>query len=147
MFRALLEASAFAVRHNLEPLHAAGATISSLRGSGGGASRTLWPQIVSDVTGLTQEVRKGPEQASRGAALLAAMSIGAATLDTEWLQPALQVVPHEEARPLYDELYGRFRELTQATQTHAHALAAWQRERREPGAKRGPQAERDGRPD
>ncbi len=147
VFRALLEASAFAVRHNLETMHAAGATIGSLRDSGGGASRALWPQIVSDVTGLTQEVRAGPGQASRGAALFAAVSIGAATLETEWPQPAVQVVPHEETRPLYDELYGRFRELTQATQAHAHALAAWQRERREPRAAPPPQAEQDGRPD
>ena len=33
---------------------------------------------------------------------------------------------------MYDELYGQFRELTLATLPHAHALAAWQRDRDEP---------------
>ena len=84
VFRALMEAAAFAVRHNLETMRAAGATIASLRSSGGGAAGALWPQIVSDVTGLAQDVRGGPSQAGVGAALLAAVSVGAATLETTW---------------------------------------------------------------
>ena len=136
VLRALLESAAFAVRQNLETMSAAGATIASLRSSGGGASRVLWPQIVSDVTGLVQDVRTGPAQAGLGAALLAAMAVGAATLATEWRQPAVRVVPREGTRQLYDELYEWFRELTRATQPHAHALAAWQRDRGEAAATR-----------
>ena len=132
VLRALLEAAAFAVRHNLETMHAAGATIESLRSGGGAASHILWPQIVSDVTGLVQDVHRGPAQASLGAALLAAIAVGAATLETQWRRPGIRVVPREETRPLYDELYGWFRELTQTTLHHAHALAAWQRDRGEP---------------
>ena len=134
ILRALMEGAAFAVRHNLETMHSAGATITGLRTSGGGASHALWPQIVSDVTGLVQDVRRGPTQAGLGAALLAAISAGAATLETEWRQPTVRIVPREETRRLYDEFYEWSRELRRSTSPHAHALAAWQRERGEPEA-------------
>ena len=128
VFRALLEATAFAVRQNLEAMHEAGATIASLRSGGGGASCALWPQIVSDVTGLPQDVRGGSDRAGVGAALLAAMAVGAATLETEWRTPRTPVRPRAPLRALYDDLYGRFRELTLATLPQAHTLAAWQRD-------------------
>jgi xylulokinase len=140
MFRALLEASAFAVRHNLETMREAGATVRSLRSSGGGTSHLLWPQIVSDVTGLAQDVRGSASGGSVGAALLAAVAVGAATLETEWQQKGIHVVPQEELRPLYDELFERFRELTQVTAPQAHALAAWQADRD------GPQEQADRQP-
>ena len=82
LFRALMEAAAFAVRHNLETMREAGATVARLRSSGGGAAGALWPQIVSDVTGLAQDVRVGPSRAGVGAALLAAVAAGAASLQT-----------------------------------------------------------------
>jgi xylulokinase len=138
VFRALLEATAFAVRQNLEVMREAGATIASLRSSGGGAADTLWPQIVSDVTGLPQDVRGGSGGASVGAALFAAMAVGAATLETEWVTPGAPVVPRTSLRSLYDDLYGRFRELTLATLPQAHALAAWQRDHGESAAPASP---------
>ena len=67
-----------------------------------------------------------------GAALLAAIAVGAATLETEWRQKGSLVAPREELRPLYDELYEQFRGLTHATVPQAHALAAWQRDHHEP---------------
>ena len=132
VLRALLEAAAFAVRHNLETMRAAGATIRSLRGSGGAAANALWPQIVSDVTGLVQDVRGDPAQAGVGAALLAAVSVGAATLETEWPRPEVRVVPREETRRLYDEHYEWFRELTRTTLSLSHCLATWQRGQGQP---------------
>ena len=129
LFRALLEASAFAVRQNLETMEEAGATIVALRSAGGGVAGALWPRIVSDATGLAQDVRQGPSQAGVGAALLAAVSVGAATLQTTWPQATVRVEPDPGHRALYDELYGWFREIAVATRPHAHALAAWQRER------------------
>ena len=128
IFRALMEAAAFAVRQNLEAMDEAGATIGRLSSSGGGASGALWPRIVSDVTGLAQDIREGPSRAGVGAALLAAIAGGAATLQTRWPQPTVRVEPDPEHRAIYDELYGWFRELAVAVRPHAHALAAWQRD-------------------
>jgi len=129
LFRALLEATAFAVRQDLETMREAGATISRLRSSGGGTSRPLWPQIVSDVTGLAQEVRHGGSGASLGAAFFAAVAAGAATLADVWPAPGATVEPCVALRETYDELYAQYRGLAQATLLQAHALAGWQRHR------------------
>ena len=129
LFRAFMEAAAFAVRHNLETMREARGTIAALRSAGGGASGALWPRIVSDVTGLPQDVCEGPGQAGIGAALLAAMAVGAATLQTTWPQVTVRVEPDPDTASLYDALYGWFRELAVATRPQAHALAVWQRER------------------
>jgi xylulokinase len=128
VFRALLEAAAFAVRQNLEVMAEAGATIRRLRGSGGGAGDPLWPVIVSDVTGLPQDVETGAGRAAVGAALFAAVAAGAASLETRWRPPERTVLPDPGVRPLYDDFYVRFRELTLAAAPAAHALAAWQRD-------------------
>ncbi len=128
VFRALLEATAFAVRHNLETMREAGATIGALHGSGGGALNPLWPQIVSDVTGLRQNVGGGSTRAAVGSALLAAIAVGAATLETRWRSATQSVTSNDEARPLYDDLYRQFRDVALVTVPHAHALAEWQRD-------------------
>ena len=141
LFRALMEAAAFAVRQNLETMAEAGGTIAALRSAGGGVSGALWPRIVSDVTGLPQDVREGPGQAGIGAALFAATAVGAATLRTTWPQVAVRVEPDPVTAPVYDELYGWFRELAVAARPQAHALAAWQRERSRDTM--SPAAERD----
>jgi xylulokinase len=123
-----MEAAAFAVRQNLETMREAGSTVAALRSSGGGAGGALWPRIVSDVTGVGQDVREGPSRAGVGAALLAAICAGAATRETMWPQPAVRVEPDSQAAVLYDGFYGWFRELATAVLPHAHALAAWQRD-------------------
>ena len=114
LFRALMEAAAFAVRHNLETMREAGATVAALRSSGGGAGGALWPRIVSDVTGVGQDVREGPSRAGVGAALLAAMcrrrgdaadrvaaadgARGAGSREAGRLRRALRVVPRARSR-------------------------------------------------
>jgi xylulokinase len=128
IFRALMEAAAFAVRQNLEAMDETGATIARLSSSGGAAAGALWPRIVSDVTGLAQDIRQGPSRAGVGAALLAAIAAGAATLQTRWPQPTVRVEPDPRYRAIYDELYGRFRGLAVAVRPNAHALAVWQRD-------------------
>ena len=80
------------------------------------------------MTGLEQDVRAGSDRAAAGAALFAAVAVGAATLETQWATERLAVAPDEAPRPLYDALYGQFRELALTTQPQAHALAAWRRE-------------------
>ena len=143
LFRALMEAAAFAVRQNLETMREAGATIAALRSSGGGAGGALWPRIVSDVTGLAQDVREGPSRAGVGAALLAAIGAGAATLADDL---AAADDPRRArsggGRCCTTSLYGWFRELAVAARPHAHALAVWQRDHSRDTM--SPAADRDG---
>jgi xylulokinase len=125
LYRAALEATAFGVRHNVEQMREAGAVINRIVAVGGGTQGGLWPQIVSDVTGLTQQMPSLTIGASLGAARLAAELTGANT--GAWNPIEATVEPNPAATALYDELYGHYLRLYPATRDTAHALAELQR--------------------
>ncbi|WP_308797914.1 FGGY-family carbohydrate kinase [Agromyces silvae] len=130
LYRAVLEATAFAVRHNVETMRAAGADIRRIVAVGGGTQGALWLQIVSDVTGLVQEVPRTTVGASYGAAHLAAAAIaegGAAPVIADWNPMVTTVTPRPEAARRYDELFPHYLALYEATVPVTHALTALQR--------------------
>jgi xylulokinase len=126
LYRALLEASGFGVRHIVETLKAAGAQGRRLVAVGGGTQRDLWPQIISDILGQPQEIPRETIGASYGDALLAAMVAGLAGKDTRWNAPAAVVEPRAEHARVYDQLYGVYRSLYPATRAAMHRLADMQ---------------------
>ena len=101
----------------------AGGTIRSLRATGGGTQSVLWPQLVSDITGLPQSILAGAGGGGQGAALLAAVAAGAADLDEGWPRGHVKVQPDPTHDALHDELYAMYRRLYPATRAEAHALA------------------------
>ncbi|GAA1997467.1 FGGY-family carbohydrate kinase [Microbacterium ulmi] len=129
LYRAALEATALGVRHNLEAMRGAGADIRRIVAVGGGTQGALWLQVVSDVTGLAQEVPRTTIGASYGSAFLAAAAVAAPGESpdiTAW-NPIVSVVrPRPELAPLYDELFSRYRRLYDCTRELAHELAAAQ---------------------
>jgi xylulokinase len=125
LYRAALEATGFGVRHNIETIEAAGGDIRRIVAVGGGTQGRLWTQIVSDITGRSQEVRAVLIGASYGGALLAAQLSGDVSID-EWNPIAEIVKPRDEAVARYDELYGLYRQLYLGTTEVVHALAARQ---------------------
>jgi xylulokinase len=123
LYRAALEATGLAVRHNVEVMTAAGADIRRVVAVGGGTQGGLWTQIVSDITGLAQVIPAKTIGASFGAAFLAARLGGPVAID-DW-NPAVTVVkPATAVRADYDELYALYRELYTSTTATVHALAA-----------------------
>ena len=122
LYRAALEATGFGVRHNVEAIRAAGGRIDRVVAVGGGAQGHLWTQIVSDITGLTQDVPTHTIGASLGSAFLAASAVGDASI-ARWNPPAVQVRPDPATTARYDELYARYRELYPATADIVHGLA------------------------
>jgi xylulokinase len=126
LYRALLEATGFAVRHILEALEHAGGTPTRFVAVGGGTRGGLWTQIVSDVTGRPQEIPAETIGACYGDALMAAIGTGLVPVDTTWATVAHLVEPDPATRPRYDELYLIYRSLYPATLEQAHALAAIQ---------------------
>lgn len=76
LYRALLEATAFGVRHNLEVIADAGGNPRRLVAVGGGTRGGLWAQIVSDVTSRDQDVPVSTIGASYGDARLAGAAAG-----------------------------------------------------------------------
>ncbi|HEY2193383.1 MAG TPA: FGGY family carbohydrate kinase, partial [Actinomycetospora sp.] len=85
LYRAVLEGIAHGVRHNLEAFAEAGGPSSPrLVAVGGGTRGGLWTRIVSDVTGLAQEVPVDTTGAAFGDAFLAAAAVGAADDVRAW---------------------------------------------------------------
>jgi xylulokinase len=94
---------------------------------GGGTRGGLWTQIVSDVTGRSQDVCGQTIGAAYGDARFAGIAAGLVDARAECNPVAFCVEPDTSARGRYDELYGIYRDLYPATREHAHALAAIQR--------------------
>jgi xylulokinase len=127
LYRAMLEATAYGVRHIFEFMRDAGGGGKRLVAVGGGTKGGLWTQIVSDVTGRPQDLPEQTIGASYGDALLAARSVGLAAPDTDWSKLSDTVEPRAENRGIYDELYGIYRELYPATREQVHKLADMQK--------------------
>ncbi|MEW1962589.1 FGGY family carbohydrate kinase [Microbacterium sp. NPDC077644] len=130
LYRAALEATALGVRHNVETMHAAGADIRRIVAVGGGTQGRLWMQVVSDVTGLVQEVPATTIGASYGAAFLAASAVapdGKAPVITDWNPIADTITPEPDLADFYDALFDRYVRLYKSSKDVVHELAAQQR--------------------
>jgi xylulokinase len=127
LYRAVLEGTAFGVRHNVETMREAGVPIDRVVAVGGGVQGDLWPQVVSDVTGLEQVVRRTSVGASYGAAWLAACAVGHEADIEAWNPTATTFRPDPRRAETYDLLYAAYRELYPATRHIAHQLAGLQR--------------------
>ncbi len=123
LYRGMLEATAFGVRHNLETIESAGGDPRRLVAVGGGTKGGLWTQIVSDVTGRPQDVPELTIGASYGDVKLAGAAARLVSLDDPWNLIADTIEPREELRSLYDRLYSIYRELYAMTRELAHGLA------------------------
>lgn len=128
LYRAALEATAMGVRHNVETMRAAGADIRRIVAVGGGTQGSLWLQIVSDVTGLVQQVPKTTIGASYGAAFLAAVATSEEPpLIREWNPAASRIEPNPTTAEAYEVLFDRYLRLYAGTEEVVHELAADQR--------------------
>jgi xylulokinase len=76
MVRSILEGVAFALRHNLDVVRAAGFSLGEIRSVGGGSASALWCQIKADVLGLPIIVPEANVGAPFGDAVLAGMGLG-----------------------------------------------------------------------
>lgn len=124
IYRSLLEATAFAVRHNIEVMEEAGAAITGISAAGGGVTSDLWPQIVSDVTQRPQQIRKITVGASYGDAFMVAQALGGVETLGSWNPVAKLIEPAHLS--VYDELYPSYRRLYTATADIQHQLRALQ---------------------
>lgn len=123
VFRALLEATALAVRHNLEAMREAGAHPERLAAVGGGTRGPVWLQIVSDVTGVPHDVPEVTVGAAFGDAMLAALASGSRPEDVRWNRLAGTVEPDARHAGLWDERFALYRSLYEDTKGLVHRLS------------------------
>jgi xylulokinase len=117
--RAIVEASALAIRHVAEPMLAAGVRVNEMRVCGGPARSRFWNGVKADVTGFPVAVPAVLETAVLGAAILGAVGIG----EHRNLRAAIaamtriesRIDPRLELAPLYDRLFEAYRALYPAT--------------------------------
>jgi xylulokinase len=113
--RAVLEAVAFMLRRNLEPLARLGIEVREVRATGGGARSRLWRQIKADVCRVPVVSLRESDTALLGDAILAAVatgqhaSIGEACGAMVELGERLQ--PDPAASAVYEMAYRRYGEL------------------------------------
>lgn len=126
IFRATYEGIACGLRQILDRLEEGVERPERLVAVGGGTNSRLWVQIVSDVTGRTQEIPEQTIGASYGAAMLAAENISG--VDTRsWARIGETVEPDPTRRALYDELFELFGRAYADNRETMHRLAALQR--------------------
>jgi xylulokinase len=125
--RAVYEATAYGVRHNLEAMREAGGAARRLVAVGGGTRGGLWTQIVSDVLRRPQVLPSITIGACYGDALLAGVATGVDVDPQRWNPVAEEIRPDPDRAARYDAYYGHYRELYRATSGIAHFLAEEQR--------------------
>ena len=115
LIRAVLEGTAFALRHNVEVARAAGVRIDELRSVGGGTRSALWNQIKADVLGIPLLLPQTSVGAPFGDAVLVGMGSGLypdvrqSLHELVVIQKRYQPNPANQAR--YDAIYPLFRSL------------------------------------
>jgi xylulokinase len=114
VWRALLEAYAYAARHHIEVLHEIGHRPRKFLASDGGAGSRVWMQIVADVLQTPIQRLKGHPGSSLGAAWMAAIGVGATD---DWfgvrtfVENADLIEPNESNAAAYEDGYRRFRDI------------------------------------
>jgi xylulokinase len=109
-YRSILEGIAFELHSVMtgyeETLQVRPRTISI---GSGGARSTVWPQIISDVTGMGVEISESFENTALGAAMNAAWGAGMyrdlAEASRAMSRVAMHIEPHKKNNTLYSRLY------------------------------------------
>jgi xylulokinase len=92
-----------------------GRRLEAINFAGGGANSDTWCQIVADVLGRPVRQVQDPVQINvRGAALLAAVALGAQRFDADWAPIARTYMPDAGNRRVYDEHFRAFVRLYRA---------------------------------
>jgi xylulokinase len=113
--RAVLEASAYALRDITDRMQAMGLALKQVRAVGGGARSPLWRQIKADVTGLPVTLLQTVETTALGAGLLALVGRGYARTPYEAVKASVRVVETRDPDPNTSERYQAYYQLYRAT--------------------------------
>jgi len=111
--RAILEASAYAIRDITDQMLRMGLPLQEIRVVGGGARSALWRQIKADVTGLPVSITDTAETTALGAGILALVGSGlmhslavAVSLTTQVIETRQ---PDSKTQAVYEEYYQLYR--------------------------------------
>jgi xylulokinase len=117
--RAIVEASALAIRHVAAPMLAGGVRVTEMRVCGGPARSRFWNGVKADVTGFPIAVPAVLETAVLGSAILAAVGVGEHR-DMRGAIAAMtrietRIEPRRDLAPVYDRTFEAYQALYPAT--------------------------------
>jgi xylulokinase len=112
-YRAILEASAYAIRDITDQMLRMGLPLQEIRAVGGGARSLLWRQIKADVTGLPVSITETVETTALGAGILALAGSSLIGSINEAVDLTTHVVetcqPDSRSRAVYEDYYQLYR--------------------------------------
>jgi xylulokinase len=115
LIRAILEGTAFALRHNVEVARRAGVSLSEIRSVGGGTRNMLWNQIKADVLGIPLLLPEASVGAPFGDAILVGMGLGFYKDISQTLRELVKLQAHHEPNGVnhqrYNDIYPIFRNI------------------------------------
>ncbi|MCL4248745.1 MAG: FGGY-family carbohydrate kinase [Anaerolineae bacterium] len=127
VIRAILEGTAFALRHNVEVARQAGVPVREIRSVGGGARNRLWNQIKADVLGIPVLLPETSVGAPFGDAVLVGLGLGIYDDPVIALKQMVRIKtvyePDRQRQTHYDHLYPIFRNLYEHLREDFDALA------------------------
>jgi len=118
LYRALLEAVAFGMRHNLEKMADEDIDVKLINAVGGGAKNLGWMQLIANIADVDVRIPQGISGASYGDAILAGIGVGLykdASQAKIWDKTALYLKPDHADVEVYDRLYSVYLDLYQQT--------------------------------
>jgi xylulokinase len=126
LYRALMEAAAYSLRHSIETGKECGLKVKEETRVVGGVGRSgLWTQILADVTGRPILIPSGNVEAPLADALLAGVGIGVISdyrIIAMWGGIGQRLQPREEVHLQYSKYYQLYRRLYQDICEDLHEL-------------------------
>ncbi len=129
--RAVMEGVGFGLRDSLEIIRER-SDVREIRVAGGGATSSVWLQILADIFGEPIRTVDVPESAAYGAALLAAVGAGAYATVGEAVAATIRTGDRHQPGPAaarYDDVYASYRNLYPALRDISHQLGSLERAR------------------
>ncbi len=115
MTSSVLEGVAFALRHNIDIIRAAGLNITHSHVCGGGAKNNVWLKIIASVLNIDLELSSDEQGAALGAALLAAKGLMG---DAEWIEFSKAfyktesvIIPDLDLKEALEKKYEKYRSI------------------------------------
>jgi xylulokinase len=128
--RAVMEGVAFGMRDNLELLRGRGVQPKMAAVSGGAARSAVWRQILTDIAGIPLYTVNSTEGAALGAAILAAVGVGAwpnvPAACAELIHAVDATEPAPEGVAEYERLYPIYRQIYPSLHATFQDLAAFE---------------------
>jgi xylulokinase len=128
LIRAILEGTAFALKHNVEVAQQLGLSVNEVRTVGGGSRSALWNQIKADVLGVPVLLPRTSVGAPFGDAILVGLGLGLYPDVQQALQEMVQIEhyiePDMKAHVFYQEMFQIYRSIYKHVHTDFDSLAA-----------------------